>query len=341
MTGAIAVVVCLILFVIQLIKGALWREPGALGRAVTGLVTAMLGAGLAIGATRVSLVAVDELSTGVVQATMRTNMKGLGAQFAFVQTTNQQNAAVTLLTAVVVVAACVIVWAAMMLRKLMIIIAAVLAPIAFAGATADLSRGWVRRWVEFVAAMVVSKLLLVIILSIGLSILEGAGMDGARPEQTTTQIIGGSLVLLMGGLAPWIAIRMVTFAGDTLHAAHVTAASTTAGGRAVIAAPQKVQAIGYRVGALTGPGRGLPSAGRSGSSPSPPGRPGAGAYATTPPNAQSGSGANGQVPGGAGTGPTITPGGPATQPPPPHAGQTPGSSSGSSGSGPTTPPRNP
>jgi hypothetical protein len=35
MTGAIAVVVCLILFVIQLIKGALWREPGAIGRAVT------------------------------------------------------------------------------------------------------------------------------------------------------------------------------------------------------------------------------------------------------------------------------------------------------------------
>jgi type IV secretion system protein TrbL len=71
----------------------------------------------------------------------------------------------------------------MMIRKLMLLIAAVLAPLAFAGATADITRSWARKWVEFVAAMIVSKLLLVIILSIGISVINGAGQV-ARPGPT-------------------------------------------------------------------------------------------------------------------------------------------------------------
>ena len=48
---------------------------------------------------------------------------------------------------VVILAAVVVVWAAMMIRKVMLLIAAVLAPLAFSGATADITRGWVRKWV--------------------------------------------------------------------------------------------------------------------------------------------------------------------------------------------------
>ena len=107
--------------------------------------------------------------------------------------------------------------------------AAVLAPLAFAGATADITRAWVRRWIEFVAAMIVSKLLLVIILSIGVAVLNGAGQSGAGVGQTVTQLAGGSLILLLGGLAPWVAIRMFHFAGDTLHSAHATARQASVG----------------------------------------------------------------------------------------------------------------
>ena len=117
------------------------------------------------------------------------------------------------------------VWAAMMTRKMMILIAAVLAPLAFSGATADITRSWVRRWIEFVAAMIVSKLLLVIILSVGVAVLNGAGQAGSEPTQVFTQLSAGSLILLMGGLAPWVAIRMFHFAGDSLYAAHATACS--------------------------------------------------------------------------------------------------------------------
>jgi hypothetical protein len=249
-TAAIAGVVCLGLFVIQVIASVLRREPGGLARALTGLVTSFIGSALALAATRVLLGAVDALSAGVVSYTLHTNIAGIGALIDFAQLAHVQNPAVALLFAAVILAAVVIVWAAMMVRKMMLLIAAVLAPLAFAGATADITRAWTRRWIEFVCAMVVSKLLLVIILSIGVSVFMGAGQHGGGVTQTGTQLAAGSLILLMGGFSPWIAVRMFSFAGETLHAAHMTAAQSSAGARTVVAAPQKVAALHWQVGKL-------------------------------------------------------------------------------------------
>jgi type IV secretion system protein TrbL len=250
-TGAIATVLCLGLFLIQVITSALRREPGGLGRAVTGLLVSFVGSALALAATQALLAAVDALSAGLLSYTLHTNMSGLGQKLAVTHLAAVQNPAIGLLLSVVIIAAVVIVWAAMTLRKVMLLIAAVLAPLAFAGATADITRGWVRKWAEFVAAMVVSKLLLVIILGIGLSLLDGAGQSGSGVTQSTTQLAGGALVLLLGGLSPWIAIRMFHFAGDTLYAAHLTTGHATTGARAAIAAPQKVAAISSQVRAAS------------------------------------------------------------------------------------------
>jgi type IV secretion system protein TrbL len=169
------------------------------------------------------------------------------------------------------------VWAAMMTRKMMILIAAVLAPLAFSGATADITRSWVRRWIEFVAAMIVSKLLLVIILSVGVSVLNGAGQAGSGPTQVFTQLSAGCLILLMGGLAPWVAIRMFHFAGDTLYAAHATAAQGSAGARSVVAAPRKVSSAQWQARSLMSSTRGHTAWGS-----------GAGGSGQTPPAQQSG-----------------------------------------------------
>ena len=78
---------------------------------------------------------------------MGTNIAGLGAQLAMGGIEGVANPAVVLLFSLVILAAVVVVWAAMMIRKMMIIIAAVLTPLAFSGATADITRGWVRKWI--------------------------------------------------------------------------------------------------------------------------------------------------------------------------------------------------
>ena len=288
-TAAIAGVLCLALFVIQVITSVLRREPGGLARALSGLVVSFVGSALALAVTRTLLGVVDALSAGYVQHALGTNVEGLGDRFAFAQLASIQSPAATLLLSLVVLVAVVLVWAAMMVRKMVLIIAAVLAPLAFAGATADITRAWVRRWIEFVCAMIVSKLLLVIILSIGLAVFDGAGQSGSGVGQSGTQLAAGSLILMLGGLAPWMAMRMFSFAGDTIHAAHASVGQVTAGGHAVIAAPQKVSSMAWTAGSLgslaagrvgmasagaTGragpPGRSAAQVGASGSPPAPP-----------------------------------------------------------------------
>lgn len=257
-TAAIAVVLCLGLFIIQVITSVLRREPGGLARALSGLAVSFVGSALAIAATRTLLGVVDALSAGYVQHALGTNVDGLGQKFAFAQLASVQAPAATLLLSLVILIAVVLVWAAMMVRKMVLIIAAVLAPLAFAGATADITRAWVRRWIEFVCAMVVSKLLLVIILSIGLAVFNGAGQDGSGVGQGGTQLAAGSLILMMGGFAPWMAMRMFSFAGDTMHAAHASVGHATAGGQAVIAAPQKVSSVAWTASSLGSMARGRP-----------------------------------------------------------------------------------
>jgi hypothetical protein len=216
---------------------------------------------------------VDSLSDGVVRYTMDTNIDGLSARFALGQLSGIQNPAAVILFAVVILCAVVMVWGAMMIRKLMLVVAAVLAPIAFAGATADFARGWVRKWIEFVAAMIASKLLLVIILSIGVAVVNGAGEASTGGGQAPTQLAAGSLILLLGGFAPFMAIRMFQFAGDSLYAAHSVARQSAAGAQSAIAGPQKVAALHSQARALGVRSGGRPGAGAGASMPASPGRP--------------------------------------------------------------------
>ena len=256
-TGAIAALVTFTLFLIQVIASALRQDPGGLGRAVRGLGVAFIGAAFAVSSTQILLAAVDGLCNGVVQFALGTDTRGMGSKLIAASTLSSiTNPAGLLLISLVLIAAVVVVWVALMIRKMLIIISAVFAPVAFSGASSDISRSWVRRWIEFTVALVFSKLILVITFMIGLSVLQGAGHtstgSGTGPAGTSgtsgatnsiTNLVIGALTLLLAGFAPWIAIKMVHFAGDTLHAVHGHAATATAGARTVVAAPQKVAGI--------------------------------------------------------------------------------------------------
>ena len=245
-TAAIAGVLCLGLFIIQVASAALRQEPGGLSRALKGLLISAFGSAAALACTRVLITAVDALSDGIVTATMGTNMQGIGQKLALTQISNVTNPVVSVLLATVVLCSVVVVWAAMMIRKMTLLIAAVLAPLAFAGAPADVTRSWVRRWIEFTVGMITAKLLLVIILAIGVSVLNGAGTAGDGATQGATQLATGALILLLGGLAPWVAIKMFHFAGDALQAAHLTAGQATTGASTLMSMPQKASRLYFQ-----------------------------------------------------------------------------------------------
>ena len=226
--AAIAGVVAMGLFVVQVITGVLRRDHGALARAGRGLLVAFLGSAAAITATNLLLSAVDALSNGVVEVATGGSIEQLGSHLLVASALAEAaDPAGVLLLALVTLVAVVVVWFAMTVRKLLIIVTAVFAPVAFAGSLADISSSWVRRWVETTAALIVSKLVLVVIFIVGLGILvDGAGQAPASGlgavGQTLTQAVAGLLVLCLAGFAPWLALRLVHFSGDHFAQLHVT-----------------------------------------------------------------------------------------------------------------------
>jgi hypothetical protein len=147
---------------------------------------------------------------------------------------------------------------------MLIIITAVFAPIAFAGGMADLSRGWVRKWLEAMLALVFSKLILIIIFVIGLGVLGGMGSaTGGSALTSITGEITGLLILLVAGFSPWMALRLVHFTGDHMATMGQSASHASAGASTVVGAPQKAAQMKYSAMTLGGH--------RSGSGAPPPG----------------------------------------------------------------------
>jgi hypothetical protein len=162
------------------------------------------------------------------------------------------------------IVAVAIVWFSLVIRKMLIIITAVFAPIAFAGGVADLSRGWVRKWLEAMLALVFSKLILIIIFVIGLGVLGGMGSaTGGTPLNSITGEITGLLILLVAGFSPWMALRLVHFTGDHMATMGQSASHASAGASTVVGAPQKAAQMKYSAMTLGGH--------RSGSGAPPPG----------------------------------------------------------------------
>ena len=274
----IAVVVGMGLFVVQIITSVLRRDTAGLARAGKGLLVAFLGGAGAIAVTGLLLHAVDALSNGVVQVATGGNISRLGQGIMVAGAISSlANPAAMLVLALIVIGAIVFIWAALMIRKLLIVIAAVFAPAAFAGSLADISTGWVKKWIEGMAALIASKLILVIMLLVGyymltenLGAVGAGGVAGGNPTgtQALTQIAGGGVVLLLAAFAPWVALKTVHFAGDHMAQLHAHATSATAGATTAIAAPQKLSKMmpasrgggagGSSAPAPTGPPRGGP-----------------------------------------------------------------------------------
>jgi type IV secretion system protein TrbL len=250
---SIAVVICLGLFVIQMAISALRRDAGGVGRALRGLVIATVGCAITLASLNVLLAAVDRLCVGIVKVATGGTIATLGSKIigGAVFTTAFASAPTVLLLSLVALVAVAIVWFALVIRKMLILITAIFAPLAFAGGAADFSRGWIRKWLEAMLALVFSKLILIIIFVIGLGVLGGTGSTkGGGPLTSITGEITGLLILLVAGFSPWMALRLVHFTGD--HAATLAQSAThaRAGASTVVGAPQMMAQLKYSATSL-------------------------------------------------------------------------------------------
>ena len=241
--SAIAAVVCIGLFIVQLVISALKRDGTGIGRALRGMVIATVGCAITLASLDLLLAAVDQLCTGVVSLATGDSISTLGAKIidpAMFTGLVAGPGAILILSLIAIVAVAVV-WFALVVRKMLIIITAIFAPLAFAGGVADLSRGWVRKWLEAMLALVFSKLILILIFIIGLGVLGGMGSpQNAVGLSRITGDITGLLILLVAGLSPWMALKLVHFTGEHMATLAGSASHATSGASRVISAPQKV-----------------------------------------------------------------------------------------------------
>ena len=172
---AVAAVVVVGLFVVQVTTAAVRREPAGLTRAVTGAAVAVLGAAAAGTITAALLAAVDALCEGIA-ALAGTSIDAAARKLLDVTVLTQLGnvpggPALMLLFGLLFILGATLTLGTLLVRQALIVIAVVVAPLAFAGATARLTSGWVHRWVQLTLALILSKLAIVIVFVVAVGLL--------------------------------------------------------------------------------------------------------------------------------------------------------------------------
>jgi len=217
----IAVFLMLIFFCFQLITGLARHEPGALGRAVTGLAKSVLGSFIALTITGLLLEATDQLCVGIVQATGQT-MEEMGGRIAVLAgglvginlAAPGAGAILTIFLAGLAISSACIVWFSLLIRKALLLVSIVLAPIALAGQSWDVTKGWFGKWASFVIAMILSKLVMVITLLVAVT---QTASPLAPDLASISEPIAGVVLMMVAAFAPYMTYKLIAFMGSDMY----------------------------------------------------------------------------------------------------------------------------
>jgi len=114
-----------------------------------------------------------------------------------------------------VVIGAVMVWLELLLRSAAVYVAVLFLPLALAGLAWPAISHWSRRLVDTLAALVLSKLVIVAVLSLAVGAL--AGGTGSTPSGASgpgggfASVLAGAALLLMAAFAPWSLFRLLPF----------------------------------------------------------------------------------------------------------------------------------
>jgi hypothetical protein len=251
------------LFVLQVITSVVRREPGGLARAAAGAAKATIGAVLAIGVTQAVLLATDGICQAIAHAAGTTIED---AARRFIQLTwlasPAASPALQMLLGLAVIIGAVLLWGVLLFRKAAILLVAVFAPLAFAGSVWDPTRIWVRRWIEVVAALVLSKIVIVVVFVLGASAFSrpvaSTSSSTADMAGSLSDLLVGLLLLSIAVLSPWLTFKFVHWSGieagtalqSTVASGGITGAVRSTGTQAKFLATQA--ALSTALGAARG-----------------------------------------------------------------------------------------
>lgn len=184
------------------------------------LVLAVVGMAAVVVVTVKLLDLTDALSAAVLQSADGHAVRflsGFGAAAA-----DATGGFALVLIGLVVAVGALLVWIELMVRSALVYLLVALSPLAFAAMTWPAARGVLRRTVELLLAVIVSKFVICVAVAVGAAALGGAG-SAAGPEAGAAASLGtllaGAAVLGLAAFSPFVVLRLIPFA-EAAVAAH-------------------------------------------------------------------------------------------------------------------------
>lgn len=192
------------------------RVAADLPTAVFGMVTTTIIVGKLLELT-------DALSAAVLS-----NSDGQAVHFLSgfgVSVTGASQGFAAVMVGLVAVLAGMLLWIELMIRSVLVYILVALSPLSFAAMVWPSARGILRRTVELLLAVILSKLVICIAISVGVAALAGAGTAGgpgagAGDEAAASMgtLFVGTAILAMAAFAPFLVLKLIPWAESALVA---------------------------------------------------------------------------------------------------------------------------
>jgi hypothetical protein len=233
--AGIAAVLTLPFLFAAAIQALLRSDLALLLRAALGyLPLAMLAVGIAAPLTMLLLAASDQLAAIVSSAAgdQSGHFFSRASGLVGALTTFSQSPFLAFFVGLLTVAGAVALWIELLMRAAAVYVIVLMLPLAFAAFVWPARRVWAVRAVELLVALILSKFVIVAVLSLGGAALSHSAMH------SITGILAGLVLLVMGTFAPWALLRLLPLA----EIASGAAGSLRGEARASLGAAQRSEA---------------------------------------------------------------------------------------------------
>jgi hypothetical protein len=224
------VLLCAFVF-LGLIQGLIGGDPvGMVRRVVGGLPAAIAGMVLGSVVADKLLELTDAMSDAVMVNTDDRALHFLSG-FSAATTATSSNFAVVVVGLVAVMAAFLL-WIELIVRSVLVYLLVAISPLAFAATLWPSARGFLRKTVELLLAVILSKVVICIALAVGVAALSGAGRSavgqGTVPglETGVGTLLTGTAILGLAAFSPFIVLRLIPVAEAAVTAQGISRAPT-------------------------------------------------------------------------------------------------------------------
>jgi hypothetical protein len=247
----LAVLVLLPLLLIGIIDAVVRRDAGRMLRAVgVYLPVAAIGSFLAVELTNKAIQVSDAMSsqvTGDLASNSAQAIRGLVVAVEALSTpaTPDVGGFLTFVVLLLVIASSFLIWIELLIRSSAIYVVVLFLPLALSGLVWPTTARWTRRLIETLVALILSKFVIVTVIS-----LAAGALSDANPTDKLGTLMSGAALLLLAAFAPFALLKLIPMveAGVIGHLERMERRPAVAATRAT------TMVAGHLIGAVGGVG---------------------------------------------------------------------------------------